>query len=193
MGWFPVAAQAAGSLLQFSGAQKQASAAEYAGAQQQQAANFQAAQMTQQAGQEQAAAQRAAIDQRRQATLIASRAVAVAGASGGGVSDPTVQNIIADIHGEGAYRAALKLYQGEDAARQLRMGASAKTYEGQLARENARSMADAYRLKAWGGLAGSGATLFTKYGGGGSKSGSASALTGNGWYDTGTPDTGNLA
>lgn len=167
MSWFPMVTQGVGSILQFMGANKAADAAERQGAYQRQAALYQAAQMTQQAGQEQAAAQRAALDQRRMANLIASRAVAVAGASGGGVTDPTVQKIIGDIQGEGAYRAALRIYQGDESARQLRMGAEAKTYEGGMAGENAESLAGAYRTKAWGGLAVNGASLYSKYGGGG--------------------------
>lgn len=205
MAWFPIAAAAVSMVMQISsagkanaGAQQAAQAAELAGQRQQQSDKFQADQMEVQAGQELAASQRAAQEQRRQAAFVASRAVAVAGASGGGVTDPTVANLIGDIQGEGAYRSALKIYQGEDNARQLRMGADAKTFEGSVAVENAGYQADAYRtrgqtgmLSAVGSAFGTGASLFGKYGMGGPTS-SKSALTGNGWMDAGT-DIGSSA
>src|SRR3990167_1798671 len=72
-----------------------------------QMAEYQAAQLRQAAGQERASSQRSAIEERRRASLIASRALALAGAGGGGVSDPGVANLLADIEGEGAYRAAV--------------------------------------------------------------------------------------
>tara|TARA_R110000868_G_scaffold142759_3_gene360209 strand:- start:2398 stop:2988 length:591 start_codon:yes stop_codon:yes gene_type:complete len=156
-----------GSVVSFAGNMQAGKAAKQAGERQQAAAKFQADQMAAQSIQEQAAAQRGAIDQRRQASLIASRAVAAAGASGGGVDDPSVQNLISDIRGEGAYRAAVKLYQGEDAARQLRMGGEAKIYEGSLKMQDANDRASAYYTKGIG----SGLSLMGKYGSGGPKGG----------------------
>lgn len=87
------------------------------------AAEFEAAQHEEVAGELIAASHRAAYEERKNAALLASRAQAVAGGSGAGVSDPTVVDIINQISGEGAYRAALALQEGEQAAKKHRMSA----------------------------------------------------------------------
>lgn len=99
------------------------------------AAEFAAEQAEVNAGQQLAAAQRDAVEERRQAKLVASRAIAVAAASGAGASDPSVSFLVGRIKGEGTLRAANALYAGEDRARQLRMAAAAKRYEGLTAEE----------------------------------------------------------
>jgi len=88
-----------------------------------------AAQLEVQAGTERAISQRSAMEERRQARLVASRGVAVAAASGGGVDDPTVVNLLADIEGEGEYRALTALYNGEEEARGLEGQAKARRKE----------------------------------------------------------------
>lgn len=182
MAWLPVAAQVVGTILTVSGGLKQASAAEAAGARARQASEFQAAQMEQQAGQATAAAQRKSLEQRRRAQLVASRALAVSAASGAGAADPTIETIISDIAGEGAYRAGIELYQGEERARQLRMGADASIYEGQVAEQAGKERASAARMQAFGSVLNSGGSLFAKYGMGGPK-----ASGGDSWTDAGTP------
>lgn len=107
----------------------------------QKAAQFAAEQMRTNAGQQQAASQRAAYDIAREAEYTASRALAVAAASGGGASDPTVLNIIARNAQEMAYRRQMALYEGDEAARAMRMGAAAKEYEGASARRAANEAA----------------------------------------------------
>jgi hypothetical protein len=89
------------------------------GEQARQAADYRAQQLRINAGQAQAGAQRQAFDVDRQTQFITSRALAVAAASGGGASDPTVVNLIARDAGEGAYRKQIALYQGNDQARLL--------------------------------------------------------------------------
>lgn len=69
--------------------------------------------------------QRRALEEQRQAELLAKRALAV-GAAGGHADDIT--GLIADINGEGAYRAGVALYEAETEAERLR-------YEGKLAAE----------------------------------------------------------
>jgi len=65
----------------------------------------------------QAEAQREALNERKKASYAASRALAVSAASGAGVSNPTVQNILGDIEAEGDYRVLSSLYAGDtDAA-----------------------------------------------------------------------------
>jgi hypothetical protein len=100
---------------------------------QRRAADFEAAQDNVNAGQQQAAAQRAAYDQDRRTNLTISRARAVAGASGAGVSDGTVNDVVQRIAGEGAYRSQLALYQGDEAARALNTRADAARFMGQQA------------------------------------------------------------
>lgn len=101
-----------------------------AGRAERQAAAFEAAQLRESAGQAQAAGQYAAADAALRSKLVASRALAVAAASGGGASDPTVVSAIAGVAGEGAYRQALALYQGDERARELLTSADAAEYRG---------------------------------------------------------------
>lgn len=174
------------------------------------AAEFSAQQLEQQAGQSIAAAQRDALDQQHTARLVESRAIALAAAGGGSASDPTVINLVARISGEGAYRQMAAIYQGAEQARQLRTGAEAKRYEGELAVTQAEGEARAYELAAKGartkgaaytlasdaagvkgeafqiagvGSALSGAgSLFSKYGGKGPGSASAPPIS-DSWID----------
>jgi len=152
-----------GTLLQAQGYRSQGQSAKQQGQAEQQAANYRAEQLDQIAGQSIAASQRVAQEQRRQARLLASRALAVAAASGGGASDSSVTRIIADIHGEGAYRAAVALYEGEDRARQERMAASATRYEGELAAQSGSNAAKAGNIMALGSLLSGGMSLYEKY------------------------------
>lgn len=75
------------------------------------------------ATQEVAVGQRKALEVGRQADLVASRALAVASA-GGAAED--IDNLIADIHGEGVYEANVAMYEAESKAEKLK-------YEGSLA------------------------------------------------------------
>lgn len=96
----------------------------------QQALEHQADQARQTAGQERAAAQRDAIEQRRQARFLSSRALARAAASGAGAGDPTVENILGGIGAEGEFRALNELFIGEERARNLETQAILKVFEG---------------------------------------------------------------
>jgi len=97
-------------------------------------AQFKAKQLEQKAGQERAVSQRKAASARRTARYAESRALALAAASGGGASDPTVVNIMAGIAGEGEMAAQAALYEGEERARGSEMGAEASRYEGTQAK-----------------------------------------------------------
>lgn len=97
------------------------------------AADSQALQMDAQAKAEQASGQRAYLDQQRQTRFVSSRAQALAAASGAGVSDPTISNLISNISGEGEYRALSSLYQGNVTAQGLQYGADATRREGSAA------------------------------------------------------------
>ena len=155
----------AGTLFEASGADRAASGAQAAAARRKAALDFEAAQLRVQAGQSVAAGQHAAREKRRQAELVQSRAIAVAAASGGGVSDPTIVNMLGKIAGEGAYRANLSLYEGEERARTMRMNAAARDYEGALALEAGDIAADTYGIMKGASLVKGTASLFSKYGG----------------------------
>ena len=103
-----------------------------------------------------ASAQRVSMEEKRQAELIASRALAVAAASGGGADDPTVNKIIADIKGEGAYRAAVAMYEGESQAQNLRL-------EGKLAKEAGDEAYKQTKITGLGSLLETGASMYSKY------------------------------
>ena len=97
-------------------------------------AQFKAGQLEQKAGQQRAVSQRKADTARRSARYAESRALALAAASGGGASDPTVVNIMAGIAGEGELAAQYALYEGEEQARGSEMSATASRYEGTQAK-----------------------------------------------------------
>jgi len=89
----------------------------------------QADQLDMQAGKERATSQRQAMEERRQAGLLVSTGVARAAASGAGADDPTVVNLLANISGEGEYRALTALYNGEEQARSDEAQAAARRTE----------------------------------------------------------------
>jgi hypothetical protein len=150
-----------------------------------QAAQFQAEQLRQNAGQQVAASQQSAADIQRNTDYITSHALAVAGASGGGASDPTVINLIARTAGESAYRQSLALYQGTDKARQMNLQASATELGGQMALTSAKSVNNASNIGAMSTLMKGGASLYSRYGGGGpslnSGAPTAAAYSANDW------------
>lgn len=155
-----------GGILKYEGYNQAAEGARVAGRRRRVAAEFEAEQLEQNAGQVIAASQRDALEEKRRADLAASRALALAAASGGGASDTTVVNLIAGLKGEGAYRSAVALYRGEDQARKLRTGAKAKRYEGLAAEEGASYEASGYETMAAASLFDTGSTLYSRYGGG---------------------------
>ena len=132
------------------------------------AADYQAQQLRNNAGQDAAEGQHAAANEERRTAQLMSRQLAVAAASGGGASDPTVMNIIANTASEGAYRQALALYSGNAKAQKSMEQADAVEYTGKSART-------ASLLDAVGGVVGVGArakkavgnSLLSKYGGDG--------------------------
>jgi hypothetical protein len=188
MAWAPIALAIAGSVMQMGGQLTQADAAKRAGEQQRVADEFRSKQLAQDAGQTRAMAQRAKLNEEHRAKLVASRAMALAGSSGGGLSDPTIQGILADIEGEGALRAASAVYEGEARARKLEMGSEGAALEGQIAEGAGRNRQSAMRTAAFGSLMqGIGqASMFSKYGMGGPQQ-TASLSSGASWYDAGTP------
>lgn len=118
-----------------------------------------ARQLDAQAGTERASSQRAAMEERRQARLAQSRGLALAAASGGGADDPTVMNLLADLEGEGEYRALTSLYEGEEQGRSLEAQADAR-------RKEAKNAKRAGWMQGIGTILGAGTSMADRYGGG---------------------------
>lgn len=96
----------------------------------------QARELREDANAKQAEAQRVAIERRRQGSFAASRARAVAAASGAGVSDTTAETLIERIDTQADYNVLNALFEGDATARGLRDGARRAEREGK-ARERA--------------------------------------------------------
>lgn len=165
--YLPAALSILGMFQQSAGAKQAGAAAQTNAAAQAQAAEFTAKQLDQQAGQTMASGQRASMEQLRQAKLVQSRALALAAASGAGASDPTVVNLMGKIGAEGAYRAGVAMYQGEEQARQLRLKAAGTRYEGEAALIGGKTRSDAYSTASTASLLSGAGTLFARYGMGG--------------------------
>jgi hypothetical protein len=125
--------------------------------------------MEMRAGEERATAQRSAMEQRRQGRLLESRARALAAASGGGATDPTVTNILGDIEYEADYRALTASYEGETMAHGLeyaavleRAGADGQRYAGTVERRLANAQANRALLTGAIDAAGTGIDYLTR-------------------------------
>lgn len=145
------------------GSSKSKSAAKEAGREGQIAKEFEAKQLERQAVASLGSAQRTMLAERRRKELVVSRAQALAAFGGGGVSDPTVQNIVSDIEGEGAYREAIALYQGEDEARKLNESAYLSRKEGAVIRRGGQAQARAYQAQGISTALQGASSLYTKY------------------------------
>lgn len=163
MWWIPLAMMAASTAMKMQGARQQAAAAKANAKATEKEKAFEAAQARQAAGQAIAASQIAAEEQRRQARYVQSRTLAVAAASGGGVSDPTIVNMLARIAGEGVYRANVALYGGEERARLLNMQAAAADYEGKTGRIMGNQIAKAANIQAVSAGMSGATSLYEKY------------------------------
>lgn len=156
MAWAPIALAAASTVMSYEGKKQ-------AGKAQQQADEFQAAQLKQNAGQEIASGQIAALNQDRNTSYVLSQARARAAASGGGASDPTVINLMAQIAGEGAYRSNVARYEGESKARGMNLQASGLEFSGRQAVKGANLAAASTLLSGASGAYG----MYEKYNAGG--------------------------
>ena len=154
----------AGILLQAFGQYQMGQAARTAGEITRGNAELERALAEEYAGQALAVSQRDAAEARRQSKLIASRSLAVAAASGGGVSDPTVVNLIANAAGEGEYRARVALYEGEARARSLRQQAILGTMGATQAEAALSGRTAQMNLSALGTLIAGTGSLYAKYG-----------------------------
>jgi len=97
-----------------------------------------AAELKRRADARRAAGHREAAEEQRNAELAYSRALAVAAASGGGVSDPTVVKILADLQAEGDYRVLSRLYTAEDEAQGIQYRSKVALREGRARKKLSR-------------------------------------------------------
>lgn len=104
-----------------------------AGAAQKSAADYQAAQLDQQAKEETAAAQREAQRAEKEKNFVLSRQQAVAGASGLGALDETVQSLAGDVITQGEVNKGMIIYGGEERAKGRRAQAVSARMEGKAA------------------------------------------------------------
>lgn len=193
--WIALAVGVAVTMMGSQGAAKAGEAEARRGGRLKALGEFEARQLEQNALTEVAAAQRAGMEEERKAELAASRALALAAASGGGASDPTVSKIISDLAGEGSYRRAVELYEGEDRARQMRLGAVARRREGEAGLQGGLASQRAYTISgqanALTGIGRIGTSLYQKYGGTGPTQMTTTSSVGTGsegsFIDAGTP------
>lgn len=103
------------------------------GAAQKSAADYQAAQLEQQGKEEIAASQREAEQARKEKNFVLSRQQAVAGSSGLGALDETVQDLAGDVAQQGAVNEQTALYGGQERAKGRRAQAASARLEGKAA------------------------------------------------------------
>ena len=163
MSWIAVGVAATSMLMQAKGNAKSAAAAKAQGKAIKKEKEFESAQLRQQAGLDIAVSQQKAQEQLRQSRLVQSRTLAVAAASGGGVSDPTIVRMLSRVAGEGTYRARTALYEGEERARLKMMQAEASDYEGKTGVIAGNMRASAYQTQGAASLLGGAASLYAKY------------------------------
>lgn len=106
---------------------------------------------------QQAESQRTAIVRRRQGVFAASRARAVAAASGAGVTDTTAGALIGRIETQTDLNVLNALYEGDTSARGLRDGARTALREG-------RASARAGRYRAIGSAVSGASSFYDKFG-----------------------------
>lgn len=153
-----------GSVLQIMAQQEAGRLARIQGERAKAMAQFEAFEADRRAGIAIAISQGQSLEEKRQATLVASRALAVSAASGAGVSDPTMVRVIANARGEGAVRAATALYEGQARSRALRTEAALGRLSGDEAAAEGAARQQGYGLASAGTGLRESASLYAKYG-----------------------------
>ena len=127
----PVALQLGNTVLSAGSQVAKGNATAAIGARRKALADFEALQLEQSGQESRSVGMQNAVNEGIKAKLVQSEALARAAASGAGASDPTVMSIIARTAGEGSYRQALAMYEGEAQGRLDRMRAAGLRYQGQ--------------------------------------------------------------
>jgi hypothetical protein len=100
---------------------------------------FNAEQYERQAGEARASSEREAEDERLKAERLGSRGLAVAAASGGGVDNPTILDILSNIESQGEYLAQGKMYSGKERSAGLLDQAAATRYNSEVSARATRA------------------------------------------------------
>ena len=173
---------AVSAVLSVAGGAKQASAMRQQGDQMRAAREFEAQQQRDAANSSVATAQREGAEEERKARYMASRAIAL-GAASGAMGD-AVYDIASDIEGEGAVRAAYKIYSGEERARQQLMSAESSEWMGLNEQQGMETKADSAITSSIGSAVGSMGSMYAKFGMGGPGAATTAAPTGSAGYSS---------
>lgn len=160
------ALQLGSTILSVGGQLSRTQATRAVGIRRQAASEFEAGQLDQDAEVSRGIGMAAGQYETTKASLVMSKQLALAAASGAGASDPSIVDIISRTAGEGSYRAALAMYQGESQARLDMMRAAAARYEGRTALSDSEVAADAQETGALSTVLSGGVKLtsmFDKY------------------------------
>lgn len=201
--WVAVGVAVAGVVVAYQGqrqakkaADKQGELEAKAAAARKRAAEFEANVLETQSTQVVALAQRDMLDARRTGELAQSRAIALAAASGGGATAPTVTRIVGDIAKESSYNAMLALYAGEERGRLMRLQAKNLREQGEFAQTQgllaagaAESKAKAYEYAGYATVLQGAGSMYAKYAGRGPSSTPGSMSSG---VDLGTAGAGEV-
>ena len=139
--YLPLSLQVSSTLLNAGAQSAKADAMRTVAARRKKALEFEAKQQEIAAAESSGVGMRAAQDEILKARMVNSTALARAAASGAGASDPTVMAILARTAGEGSYRAATAMYEGEAQARLDRMRAAALRYQADVGVADAKDAA----------------------------------------------------
>ena len=134
-----------------------------AAARKQQGSQIAAGQLRINAGQQEAASQQGAQDIARQGELGQSRILALAASQGADTRDPTIMGLRARLMSEQAYRMQTAIYQGNEAARGMRMQADAQEIMGEAAVSDAAAAKKGADFAATAGLFKTAASMYDKY------------------------------
>jgi len=145
----------AGGIVQSVGTNASATGTYLEGKAAEAAANAQAAQMERNANQLRAQGQFEGEEELRKARLIQSRIIAVAGASGASVIDPTVLNIVGKNQAEGSLAAATRRYNAETKSQDMEYQAQIRRLEGRAHAKAARWQATGTAVSGFGSMMGS--------------------------------------
>lgn len=114
------------------------------------AGDIEARELRKRAGVRRAVGHREAAEEQRNAELAYSRALAVAAASGGGVSDPGVVKLFADLQAEGDFRVLSRLFVAEDEAQGIEYRSEVAKREGRARRRAGQYAAAATFAETFG-------------------------------------------
>ncbi len=114
------------------------------------AGDIEARELLKRAGVRRAVGQREAAEEQRNAELAYSHALAIAAASGAGVSDPTIVKLFADLQAEGDFRVLSRLFVAEDEAQGIEYRSEVAQREGRSRRKLSRFAAAATFAETFG-------------------------------------------